>query len=148
MVTSTVFDRALSRTGDAQNRPFERYTRNRVARILHRMPATTARPHLDLDTLMRDMALVGAAGLVAWAAASMIGAVSGYLVVAPGSAIRFVLAALILVFARNIYRTVREWRWRKVPADQRMGFSGTVVLPEAEDEALTAPTTATGSPRP
>lgn len=112
------------------------------------MPAASVRPHLDFDTLMRDLAVVGAAALVAWAAASLFGLLTGYLVVAMGDGIRFVLAALLLVSARSVYRALLEWRWRRLSADQRLGFAGTVVLPEADDEPVAAGGTATGSPQP
>jgi len=34
---------------------------------------------------------------------------------------------LILVFARRTYWEVREWRWGKLPPDERFGFANPLV---------------------
>jgi hypothetical protein len=43
--------------------------------------------------------------------------------VSPQPTLRFLLAILVLVFARRTYWELREWRWRRLPPDERFGFS-------------------------
>jgi steroid 5-alpha reductase family enzyme len=81
------------------------------------------RPLIDLDELMRRLMGVGFVALAAWVAASALGVTAGYVVISPGATLRFLLAVLVLVFARRTYWEIREWRWRKLPADERYGFS-------------------------
>ncbi|MDH4113232.1 MAG: hypothetical protein OEV60_11245 [Actinomycetota bacterium] len=79
--------------------------------------------HIDFDGLMNLMAVTGFIALTAWVLASSIGVISGYVSVSPQATLRFLLAVLILVFARRTYWEVREWRWGKLPPDERFGFS-------------------------
>jgi hypothetical protein len=70
------------------------------------------------------------------------------------------LAVLILVFARRTYWEVREWRWGKLPPDERFGFSnplaehprtselGTTEAPGRDGDAGTTDTAARGSSHP
>ena len=84
----------------------------------------TERTHrVDLDELMRLMTAIGFGALATWVLASSVGVISGYVVVSPPATLRFLLAVLILVFARRTYWEVREWRWGKLPPDERFGFS-------------------------
>ena len=78
--------------------------------------------HVDLDELMRLMTVTGFGALMAWVVASSIGVVSGYVAVSPVATLRFLLAVLVLVFARRTYWELREWRWGKLPPDERFGF--------------------------
>ncbi len=82
-------------------------------------------PHarLDLDELMRHLMVVGFIALALWAATSLLGVMSGYVSVNPSATLRFLLAILILVFARRTYWELREWRWNKLPPDERYGFA-------------------------
>jgi hypothetical protein len=86
------------------------------ARIHHR-------GHLDLDELMRHLMVLGFIALAMWVATGLLGIVSGYVSVNPSATLRFLLAILILVFARRTYWEVCEWRWRKLPPDERYGFA-------------------------
>ena len=120
----------------------------------------TERSHrIDFDELMRLLTVTGFVALTTWVAASSIGVISGYVAVSAPATLRFLLAVLILVFARRTYWEVREWRWGKLPPDERFGFSN----PLAEqaraseggfDHTPSAPTTddharaATGSSQP
>ena len=84
----------------------------------------TERTHrVGLDELMRLMTAIGFGALATWVLASSVGVISGYVVVSPPATLRFLLAVLILVFARRTYWEVREWRWGKLPPDERFGFS-------------------------
>ena len=79
--------------------------------------------HIDFDGLMRMLTVVGFVALTAWVMASGVGVLIGYVSVSPSATLRFLLAVLILVFARRTYWEVREWRWGKLPPDERYGFS-------------------------
>ena len=84
----------------------------------------TERSHrIDFDELMRLLTVTGFVALTTWVAASSIGVISGYVAVSAPATLRFLLAVLILVFARRTYWEVREWRWGKLPPDERFGFS-------------------------
>ena len=78
---------------------------------------------IDFDELMRLMTVTGFGALMTWVVASSFGILSGYVAVSPPATLRFLLAVLILVFARRTYWEVREWRWGKLPPDERFGFS-------------------------
>ena len=84
-----------------------------------------ARTHsrLDFDQLMQHLMIVGFVGLAAWVTAGGTGVMAGYLTISPLATLRFLLAILILVFSRRTYWEIREWRWRKLPADERYGFA-------------------------
>jgi hypothetical protein len=78
---------------------------------------------IDFDQLMRELTFVGFFALATWTLTGTIGISSGYLTISPSATLRFLLAVLILVFARRTYWEVREWRWRKLPPDERYGFA-------------------------
>lgn len=77
----------------------------------------------DLDEVMRMTAVVGFVALATWVLTSSVGVLSGILAVSPPATLRFLLAVLIVVFARRTYWEFREWRWGKLPPDERFGFS-------------------------
>ncbi len=88
------------------------------------MPTTRAihaRP--DFDELMRHLTIVGFAALATWVVVGIVAAYTGILEVAPEATARFLLAVMILVFARRAYWEIREWRYSKLPADERFGFA-------------------------
>jgi hypothetical protein len=91
------------------------------------MPAFTAsarvRTDIDFDALMRHLAVIGFAGLTIWTFAGLIGVVGGFVEISPQQTLKFLLAVMVLVFARRTYWEVREWRWRRAPADERLGFA-------------------------
>lgn len=88
----------------------------------------TERSHrIDFDELMRMLTVTGFVALATWVAASSLGVISGYVAVSPSATLRFLLAVLILVFARRTYWEVLEWRWGKLPPDERFGFSNPLV---------------------
>lgn len=116
--------------------------------------------HIDFDELMRALTVTGFVALATWVTASSVGVISGYVAVSPPATLRFLLAVLILVFARRTYWGVREWRWGKLPPDERFGFSnplaehprtselGTAEAPGRDGDAGTTDTAATGSSHP
>lgn len=83
----------------------------------------TVRARTDFDVLLRDLVHVGFGMLLAWSLTGVVGVVSHRFTVDPQAALRFLLAILVVVFARRTYWEVREWRWRKVSPDDRYGFS-------------------------
>jgi hypothetical protein len=116
--------------------------------------------HIDLDELMRVLTVVGFVALTTWVMASSVGVLSGYVAVSRPATLRFLLAVLVLVFARRTYWELREWRWGKLPPDERFGFSNPLSehglasdlgFGEAEprrDAAEASDAAATGSPQP
>jgi hypothetical protein len=97
------------------------------------MQQVRAHAGFDLDQLMHDLMLVGFGALVAWCLAGMVGLVSGIWGVEPQAALRFLLAVLVLVFARRTYWEFREWRWKRLPTDDRYGFSNPMAGPAADE---------------
>lgn len=81
------------------------------------------RTRIDFDHLMRDLMLIGVGGLIGWTLAGMVGLVSGSYGVEPQATLRFLLAILVLVFARRTYWEIQEWRWGRLPDDDRYGFA-------------------------
>lgn len=79
--------------------------------------------HMDFDELMRVLTMVGFVALASWVMTSSVGVITGYVAVSPPATLRFLLAVLIVVFARRTYWELREWRWGKLPPDERFGFS-------------------------
>ena len=116
--------------------------------------------HIDFDELMRVLTVTGFVALATWVTASSVGVISGYVAVSPPATLRFLLAVLILVFARRTYWELREWRWGKLPPDERFGFSnplaehprtsefGFAQGAGRDDEAEPTDTAATGSSHP
>jgi hypothetical protein len=82
-----------------------------------------ARARVDFDDLMRQLMLVGFGMLLAWSLTGVVGMISGSFGVEPMGALRFLLAILVVVFARRTYWEIREWRWRRTSADDRYGFA-------------------------
>ena len=82
-----------------------------------------AHGRLDLDVLMRHMMVLGFVALSGWALTATAGLLSERLLVSPQPTLRFLLAVLVLVFARRTYWQLLEWRWRRLPPDERFGFS-------------------------
>jgi hypothetical protein len=80
----------------------------------------------DFDGLMRHLMVVGFVALTAWTAASTTGLALGLLQISPSATLRFLLAVLVLVFARRTYWEVQEWRWRRLPPDERFGFANPI----------------------
>ena len=83
----------------------------------------SARTRVDFDDLMRHLMVVGFAALTAWTVVSAGGLAAGLLTISPQATLRFLLAVLVVVFARRTYWELREWRWRRLPADERFGFA-------------------------
>ena len=86
----------------------------------------STRAHVDFDGLMRHLMVVGFVALTAWTAASATGMALGLLQISPTATLRFLLAVLVLVFARRTYWEVQEWRWRRLPPDERFGFASPI----------------------
>jgi hypothetical protein len=81
------------------------------------------RGRLEFDGLLRDLVLVGFGGLVGWVMVAGVGSLAGLLQIAPQPTLKFLLAVLVLAFARRTYWELREWRWRRVPPEERFGFA-------------------------
>ena len=86
----------------------------------------SARAKLDFDVLMRHLMVVGFAALAGWTIASTTGLLLGLTRISPQATLRFLLAVLVLVFARRAYWEIREWRWRRLPPDERFGFANPI----------------------
>jgi hypothetical protein len=50
----------------------------------------------------------------------------GLLQISPSATLRFLLAVLVLVFARRTYWEVQEWHMRRLPPDERFGFANPI----------------------
>jgi hypothetical protein len=81
-----------------------------------------ARTRIDFDDLMRHLMVVGFAALTAWTIVSTTGVALGMLRISGQATLRFLLAVLVVVFARRTYWEINEWRWRRLPPDERFGF--------------------------
>jgi hypothetical protein len=91
----------------------------------------------DFDLLMREMTLLGFAGLLVWSLTGAIGLLAGLVTLAPQATLRFLLAVLVLVFSRRTYWELREWRWRRLPPDERFGFANPLLVrSESSDHAV------------
>jgi hypothetical protein len=90
-----------------------------------------ARMRFDFDALMRDLTVVGFVALATWVLSAAVGVIAGLTNISPSATLRFLLAVVILVFARRTYWALCEWRWKKLPPDERAGFSS----PLAEQES-------------
>jgi hypothetical protein len=86
----------------------------------------STRARMDFDGLMRHLMVVGFVALTAWTAASTTGIALGVVQISPRETLRFLLAVLVLVFARRTYWEVQEWRWRRLPPDERFGFANPI----------------------
>jgi hypothetical protein len=82
----------------------------------------STRTRIDFDDLMRHLVVVGFAALTAWTIVSAAGVALGMLAISGQATLRFLLAVLVLVFARRTYWEINEWRWRRLPPDERFGF--------------------------
>jgi hypothetical protein len=78
---------------------------------------------VDFDVMMRHLTIVGFIALAVWVVTGVGGLVAGLLTIQPQATLRFLLAVLIVVFARRTYWELREWRWNRVDPDDRYGFS-------------------------
>jgi hypothetical protein len=78
---------------------------------------------LDFDILLQRLVNVGFAILMLWVTAEAVGAISGFTAIAPRPTLRFLLAILIVTFARRTYWEIVEWRWGHLPPDERFGFA-------------------------
>jgi hypothetical protein len=86
----------------------------------------STRAGADFDGLMRHLMVVGFVALTAWTAVSTTGLALGVMQISPGATLRFLLAVLVLVFARRTYWEIQEWRWNRLPPDERFGFANPI----------------------
>jgi hypothetical protein len=100
---------------------------------------------VDFDALMRHLAVVGGIALATWAAVGAATVPTGIFTVSPQATLRFLLAVLILVFARRTYWEIREWRWRRLPPDERFGFANPLEVHGHENAALGVDSLATST---
>ncbi|MEA2558272.1 MAG: hypothetical protein QOG88_1810 [Actinomycetota bacterium] len=92
-------------------------------RPIHLQMTTAGRARFEFDGLLRHLVTVGFAALLTWAAIGAVGLFAGYTSVDTHQVLKFLLAVLILVFARRTYWEIREWRWKRIPAEERYGFA-------------------------
>jgi hypothetical protein len=81
-----------------------------------------SRTRIDFDDLMRHLMVVGFAALTAWSIVSATGVALGMLTISGQATLRFLLAVLVVVFARRTYWEINQWRWSRLPPDERLGF--------------------------
>lgn len=86
----------------------------------------STRARVDFDELMRHLMAVGFGALALWTFASSAGIALGMVTISPPATLRFLLAVLVLVFARRTYWELCEWRWRRLPPDERFGFASPI----------------------
>lgn len=86
----------------------------------------STRARVDFDGLMRHLMVVGFIALTAWTVVSTTGLALGLVRISPDATLRFLLAVLVLVFSRRTYWEVQEWRWRRLPPDERYGFASPI----------------------
>jgi hypothetical protein len=96
------------------------------------------RAQVDFDALMRHLMVVGFAALAAWTLVSTAGLALGIVRISPLATLRFLLAVLVLVFSRRTYWELREWRWRRLPPDERYGFASPIWEHPRASELATA----------
>jgi hypothetical protein len=99
----------------------------------------STRTRIDFDDLMRHLMVVGFAALTAWTIVSATGVALGMLAISGQATLRFLLAVLVVVFARRTYWEINEWRWRRLPPDERYGFDNPLAEhPRRSDEVRDA----------
>jgi hypothetical protein len=84
------------------------------------------RARVDFDGLMRHLMVLGFAALTAWTIVSTTGLALGVVRISAAATLRFLLAVLVLVFARRTYWELQEWHWRRLPPDERFGFASPI----------------------
>jgi len=102
------------------------------------------RARVDFDGLMRHLMVLGFAALTAWTVVSSTGLALGVLRISPFATLRFLLAILVLVFSRRTYWELQEWRWRRLPPDERYGFANPIWEHPRASELGVASTTPEG----
>lgn len=107
------------------------------------------RTRVDFDDLMRQLMFVGFGALLAWSLTGAVGMISGSFSIEPNAALRFLLAVLVVVFARRTYWELREWHWRRRSPDDRSGFASPLwETPRMSTEhPEPSPAVVTGSPQ-
>jgi hypothetical protein len=90
-------------------------------RPIHLQMTTAGRSRFEFDGLLRHLVTVGVAALLTWAAIGAVGLFAGYTTVDTHQVLKFLLAVLLLVFARRTYWEMRKWRWKRMPAVERYG---------------------------
>ena len=86
-----------------------------------------AHTRIHFDELMRVLTVIGLVALAIWVLGAAVGVFSGYAAISPPATLRFLLAVLIVSFSRRTYWELCEWRWRKLPPDERSGFSNPLI---------------------
>ena len=106
------------------------------------------RARVDFDGLMRHLMVLGFAALTAWTVVSTTGLALGVVRISPFATLRFLLAILVLVFARRTYWELQEWRWRRLPPDERYGFASPIWEHPRASELDLAPMAGEGAEEP
>ncbi|HWL91887.1 MAG TPA: hypothetical protein VNP90_11050 [Actinomycetota bacterium] len=106
------------------------------------------RTRVDFDGLMRHLMVLGFAALTAWTIVSTTGLALGIFRISVAATLRFLLAVLVLVFARRTYWELQEWRWRHLPPDERYGFASPIWEHPRSSELDVARTTGEGVEEP
>lgn len=106
-----------------------------------------ARTRIDFDDLMRHLMVVGFATLTAWTIVSTTGVALGMIQISSQATLRFLLAVLVVVFARRTYWEINEWRWNRLPPDERFGFESPLSEHPRRSETVHDERAATGDDR-
>ena len=84
------------------------------------------RSHAEFDEMLRHLMLVGFGALLGWTGATAYGIVGASWHIETNGALRFLLAILVVTFARRTYEEIVQWRISKQPPDERLGFAAPV----------------------
>jgi hypothetical protein len=105
------------------------------------------RTRIDFDDLMRHLMVVGFAALTAWTIVSTTGVALGMIRISGQATLRFLLAVLVVVFARRTYWEINEWRWNRLPPDERFGFENPLAEHPRRSEGVLGETDGSGDDR-
>ncbi|MEX0985220.1 MAG: hypothetical protein WD096_09245 [Actinomycetota bacterium] len=105
--------------------------------------------HAELDVMLRHLMLVGFGALLGWTGATAYGVASASWEIDTNGALRFLLAILIVTFAKRTFDEVLQWRHSRKPVDERFGFATPVwETPRAAEIPAEPVESGTGAPRP
>jgi membrane protein implicated in regulation of membrane protease activity len=106
------------------------------------------RTRAELDEMLKHLVLIGFGALIGWTGATLYGMASQW-EIATNDALRFLLAILVVTFARRTYDEVQSWRASKRSTDERLGFATPVWETPRSTEMPSEPDTlATEAPAP
>jgi len=81
------------------------------------------RTRTGLDEMLQHFVLIGFGALLGWTAAVAYGVIGSSWEIATNDMLRFLLAILVVTFARRTYAEIGAWRSSRRPVDERLGFA-------------------------